>query len=119
MEKTEKPFETEQHDLWGYGAIDFAAGSFQAFASLFPGYNPERFEPVNLKILLEAGMFTITLYAHDKTTTGEEHTAEGGLPVKKFKVMMAVSEFEQHVTHFAVSLSSDGFNIAQMRVTNK
>lgn len=63
MHIKEQPFETNEHDLTGFAALDFADGSFDSFAHVFANYNTERFEPVTLKISLEAGSFTLTLYA--------------------------------------------------------
>lgn len=119
MFENEPPFETEEHDLAGYAALDFIDGNFESLAAVFPNYNPERFEPVTLKITLEAGNFILTIYAHDKTNTQQQISSSGKLPVKKFKIEMDANTFSKHIYHFAAALSFRQYDIKEMRVTNK
>ena len=119
MLKKDQPFETLEHDLAGYAALDFAEGGFNSLAHAFDNYNPERFEPVTLKISLEGGSFTLTLYALDKMKQASKAKAQNKLPVKKFKMMMEAADFFRHIYRFAAALSCEKFNIENMRVINK
>lgn len=105
--------------MTGFAALDFADGSFDSFAHVFANYNSERFEPVTLKISLEAGSFTLTLYALDKMKQKSQGKGENELPVKKFKMMMEAAEFAKRIYRFAAALSNEKFNIKEMRVINK
>lgn len=119
MQKRIQPFETQEHDWTGYAALDFPDGNFNSFASLFANYNPQRFEPVTIKISLEGGSFTLTLYALDKMKETEETKHKKELPVKKFKMMMEAADFAKHIYRFAASLTNNKFNVEEMRVINK
>ncbi len=119
MLKKDQPFETLEHDLTGYAALDFAEGGFNSLAHAFDNYNPERFEPVTLKISLEGGSFTLTLYALDKMKQALKSNPKNNLPVKKFKMMMETADFFRHIYRFAAALSCEKFNIENMRVINK
>lgn len=114
-----QPFETHEHDLTGYAALDFVDGNFDSLTSAFANYNPECFEPVTIKISLEAGSFAFTLYALDKIKQAQTTGNKKKLPVKKFKMMMEASEFSKHIYRFAAALSSEKFDIEKMRVINK
>lgn len=119
MQKKHQPFETRQHDVTGYAALDFGEGGFNSFACAFANYSPDRFEPVTLKISLEGGSFTLTLYALDKMKQAAATISKKKLPVKKFKMMMKAAAFAQLIYRFAASLSYEKFNIEDMRVINK
>lgn len=91
-----QPFETKEHDLTGYAALDFGNDGFASFTSLFANYNPTRFEPVTLKLSFASGCFTITLYALDKIKQ-EQTINQKKLPVKKIKMVMEAPEFAKHI----------------------
>ncbi len=115
----DQPFEVLEHDLTGYAALDFAEGGFNSLAHAFDNYNSERFEPVTLKLSLEGGGFTLTLYAVDKMKQAAKVNVQKKLPVKKFKMMMKITDLGKYISHFAVAFSNEKFNIEQMRVINK
>lgn len=109
----DQPFETDEHDLTGYSTLDFKEGSFSSFGQVFDNYNPERFEPVSIKIVLEGEGFTITLFAVDKMK--QVSTSKKKLPVKKFKMMMKAADFGNYIAHFAAAFSNEKFNITSVR----
>ncbi len=117
METNEPPFESREHDMTGMAALDFTSGSMQTYMQLFENYNPDRFTPVNLKLMLEGEGFTLTLYAFDNQfqSSNEE---ENVLPVKKFKVLVPITELPKHVSHLALVFSNEKFDISKMRVIN-
>ncbi|WP_300601225.1 hypothetical protein [Niabella sp.] len=112
----EQPFESHEHDLVGYAALDLKSGPEAFLSAVFPNYNPGRFVPVAIKVAFGKDHLTIALYAHaagEKPATGQE------LPVKKFKGVLDMDVFATYVKHFSVSFSNDQFDMEQMRVTNR
>jgi hypothetical protein len=117
MKKKKQPFEKDHHDLSGYASVDFAGRvSFDAFASRLTGYNPERFEPVALRMFVQKGAPILTLYAVDKSKDGKE---KGKLPVKKFKLKSDLAEVMSLIKRFDFTVTNGEYDISEMIVTNK
>lgn len=112
----EQPFESREHDLVGYAALDLKSGQEAFLSAVFPNYNPRRFVPVAIKVAFGKNHLTITLYAY---AAGEKPQTRDTLPVKKFKGILDIDVFASYVKHFSVSFSNDQFQIEQMRVTNR
>ncbi|TDN36928.1 hypothetical protein E4631_20175 [Hymenobacter sp. UV11] len=111
-----QPFETRAHDLTGYAALNFLDGRFASFAQVFARFDPARHEPVTLKISLEAGRFTLTLYARDRLQAPPPNPSGKKLLVQKFKLVLTADAFSRHISRFAVALSNEKFNIEEMEV---
>lgn len=121
METVIQPFETMGHDLFGHASLSFCnKDNFNSFAAKLAGYNPDRFEPVALKIYAGKSDVIVTLYAVDKSR--QEQPAEisvDKLPVKKFKLEMNWMKFLSHIKQFDLIVSDGSFDVKDMVVINK
>jgi hypothetical protein len=119
MNKNSQPFETREHDLTGYAALDLNnKDDFNSFAARIAGYEPARFSPVAIKVFAENQEVIVTLYALDRSAelkAGDEKT----LPVKKFKLRMDWGLFLSQIKRFDLIVSDGVHQIADMVVTNK
>ena len=120
MKKINQPFETGQHDLAGYDAIDFYdKENFNSFAFKLTNYNPDRYEPVALRIFVQTGNPVITLFAVDKFKRKQSNYPKDKLPVKKFKLLLTWEEFTRNIKRCDLTVSNNAFDIKDMRVLNK
>lgn len=117
---TDQPFETREHSLTGKASLEFLnRESFNEFAAKMTDYNPDRFDPVALKVYAAFSGFIITLYAVDKSRQ-EQTTASGEkLPVKKFKMEMDAHTFLNSIKSFDLVVSDDAFDISDIEVINR
>lgn len=116
----EQPFEKSEHDLTGVAALDFLDNEdFNVFAAKITGYNPDRFDPVALKIMASESSVIVTLYAMDKSARETAHYPDDKLPVKKFKMEMEWSELMRHIKHFDIVVSNESYSLSDMVVINK
>jgi hypothetical protein len=116
-----QPFETQGHDLSGHASLNFHdRENFNTFASKIAGYNPDRFDPVALKIFVEKNEVIVTLYALDKSAQ-EQSTVfpEDKLPVRKFKLVMNWTKFLSHIRQFDMIVSDGSFDLKDMVIINK
>jgi hypothetical protein len=113
-EKKMPPNETRYNDLAGIISINLGGNEdFNHFASEMAHYNPERFKAIALKVFIEHEP-VITLYAKDNWNS--EPTANGKMPVRKFKLKMSLEEFfsKMHQCNFLVTTGE--VNIEDMEV---
>ena len=114
------PFETREHDLTGFASVDFHSKSdFNSFASKLVEYNPNRFEPVALRVFVQNGEPVITLYALDTFKQEQSDFPLDKLPVKKFKLKISWDEFFKYVKQFDFTVSNEAFDIKDILVVNK
>lgn len=121
MDSIIQPYEPAGHDLTGHASLNFhKKENFDLFAANLAGYNPDRFTPVALKIMVEKNEVIVTLYALDKSKQ-EMATdfPEDKLPVKKFKLTMNWIHFMGHIKQFDLILSDGSFDLKDMKVINK
>ena len=118
MKKSEQPFETREHDLSGKASVDLNE-DFSQFAAKLAGYNPDRFDPVAMKVFLEKENLIVTVFALDKYKQDQSNYPQDKLPVKKFKMEMSWSEFVSHIKGFDFIVSDGAFDIQDMLVENK
>ncbi len=118
--KPEQPFETREHGLTGFAALDFhKKEDFNVFAANITDYNPDRFDPVALKIMASEASIIVTLYALDKSAREKDSYPDDKLPVKKFKMEMEWLQFIRYIKHFDLIVSNDAYSIADILVINK
>lgn len=116
----EQPFEKREHDLTGFAALDFREKvDFNTFAAIITDYNPDRFDPVALKIWAGESSVIVTLYAMDKSAREKDQYPDETVPVKKFKMEMQWQQLMQHIQHFDIIVSNEDYSISDMVVTNK
>jgi hypothetical protein len=116
----EQPFEKREHGLVGYAAVDFhKKDDFNVLAANVANYNPDRFDPVALKIMVSESSFIVTLYALDKSAREKDSYPDDKLPVKKFKIEMELQQFMRYIKHFDLIVSNEAYSIADIVVTNK
>ena len=106
------------HDLIGRASIDMDAKiNFNELASkLIPNYNPDRFDPILLKLYVQKSRSIITLYALDRFRQGRSSVPKNKLPVKKFKIFMSFDEFITHIQRMALSVTNNAYDIKDMLV---
>ena len=115
----EQPFEKQEHDLTGMAALDFHEGvDFNVFAAMITGYNPDRFDPVALKIYSAASSVIVTLYAMDKSAREKSRYPDDKLPVKKFKMEMELHELMKYIRQFDLVVTNKDYAISDMVVVN-
>ena len=120
MEQINQPFETRGHDLTGAASLEFHdQKSIKSFASLVPGMDTTRFEPVALKIFLSGETPIITLYAIDQATVDKSSLPEGKLPVRKFKSPISWKELFTYVKSFDLVVHNGKINFEEMWVENR
>lgn len=113
---TEQAFETKAHDMSGRASLDIRdIHQFYTFFAQTAGYDKDRYEPVALKIFMQGRKPVLTLFALDKT----KKSAEGKLPVKKFKLPVSWPELFSWVKRFDMVLSTGFYEVGDMVVVNK
>ena len=116
----EQPFEKREHGLTGYAALDFhKQEDFNVLAANITDYNPDRFDPVALKIMASESGIIATLYALDKSAREKDTYPDNKLPVKKFKLEMEWQQFMGYIKYFDLIVSNEAYSIADMVVINK
>ncbi len=119
MKIKEQPFESGGHDLAGFASLDFfAKQNFNSFAENLSGYNPDRFDPVALKIYVQHKKVIVTLYALDKSKQLMP-AQKNKLPVKKFKIRVSWLTLLSQVKNFDLILSDGKHDLKEMLVMNK
>lgn len=119
MKKTIQPYETRAHDLTGVASIDLYKKDFNEFARGLVKYNPDRFEPVALKVNVVKGKLTLTLFALDQFKQDQSNYPKNRLPVKKFKMQVNWNDFLLRIKRFNMVVTNDSFDIEDMIVINK
>ena len=120
MKNNIEPFETRGHDLSGSASLEFYdMDNFQSFAARALGYDPDRFDPVALKIFISGEHPIVTLYAVDKSAQEKNDFPKDKLPVKKFKVIITWPEIFKFVKSFDLVVSDGAYNIKDMLVQNE
>jgi hypothetical protein len=113
-------FETRGHDLTGYASIDFYdKDDFNSFAASLAGYNPNRFEPVALRVFVQKGEPLVTLFALDTFRQERSNYPANKLPVKKFRFALSWDNLFHYVKRFDFTVSNESYPIADMLVMNK
>jgi hypothetical protein len=117
MSNNIEPFETRGHDLSGSASLEFYdMDNFQSFASRALGYDPDRFDPVALKIFIQGENPIVTLYAVDKSAQEKNTIPKDKLPVKKFKVRITWPDIFKFVKSFDLVVSDGSYDIKDMVV---
>lgn len=119
MINRDQPFESSGHSLSGKASLELLNNEgFNIFASKLTDYNPDRFEPVALKVYASFSGFIITLYALDKDRQERSANVEK-LPVHKFKMEMDSLTFLNCIRSFDLVVSNNAFDIQDIEVINK
>jgi hypothetical protein len=120
MKTSDQPFETNGHALTGKASLDFVnREDFNTFALRITGYNPDRFDPVALKVFASLNNWIITLYALDKNRQQQEGAPVEKLPVKKFKMEMDSPTFLSCIRSFDLVVTNRAFDIDDIEVINR
>ena len=120
MSNNIEPFETRGHDLSGSASLEFYdVDNFQSFASRALGYDPDRFDPVALKIFISGANPIVTLYAVDKSAQEKNIAPKDKLPVQKFKVRINWPDIFKFVKSFDLVVSDGTYDIKDMLVEKK
>jgi len=115
-----QPFDTRHHDLSGCANIDlFDKDDFNTLAEKITNYNPDRFDPVALRIFVQKGKPVITLYALDTYRQESPSVPKNKLPVRKFKLKLSWDQFLSKVKRMDLTVTNDGYNLEDILVINK
>ena len=116
-----QPFETQRHSLSGYAALDlYRKEDLNSLAmKLVPGYNPDRFDAMALRLFVQKQEPSLVLYAVDKDKMEQDHYPKNKLPVKKFRLQITFRKFLQSIKRLDFTLGTDAYDISDMLVTNK
>jgi hypothetical protein len=115
-----QPFETRAHDLTGSASLDFYdKDDFNSFAAGLAKYNPNRFDPVAVRLFVQKGAPIVTLYALDQQKQEQSDYPANKLPVKKFKLKLSWEEFFKYVKRFDFTVSNEAFDLRDILVLNK
>jgi hypothetical protein len=115
-----QPFDTRHHDLSGCANIDlFDKDDFNALAQRIAKYNPDRFDPVALRIFIQKSKPVITLYALDTYKQETSSQPKDKLPVRKFKLRLSWDEFIGMVKRMDCTVTHGDYDINDILVINK
>lgn len=120
MKTPDQPFETDGHSLTGKASLEFInKESFNRFAARITDYNPDRFDPVALKVYASFSSWIITLYALDKNKQEQESSPVEKLPVRKFKMEMDSHTFLNCIRSFDLVVTDRAFDLEDIEVMNR
>lgn len=118
--KRVQPFETREHALTGYASLDFyGKKDFSVIASQLAHYNPNRFEPVALRIYVQKNQPLTTLFAVDTFKQEQSNYPNNKLPVKKFRLTLSWDDLFKYIKRFDFTVSNGAFDIKDILVINK
>jgi hypothetical protein len=116
----EQPFETEGHDFSGMASLDLHdAEAFYKFLASAAEYDPDRYDPVALKIYIAENHPTVTLYVVDKTAQETGTYPKDKLPVRKLKLQLMWGELFSFVRRFDLVVSTGAYDIKDILVINE
>ena len=116
----EQPFETEGHDFSGMASLDLHdAPEFYTFLSSVAEYDPDRYDPVALKIYITENHPTVTLFVVDKTAQEQGTYPKDKLPVRKLKLQLLWGELFSFIRRFDLVVSPGSYDIKDMLVINE
>lgn len=118
--KKVQPFETREHDLTGCASLDFhGKEDFNAIASQLAHYNPNRFEPVALRIYVQNNQPLATIFAVDTFKQEQSNYPHNKIPVKKFRLTLSWDDLFKYIKRFDFTVSNGTFDIKDILVINK
>jgi hypothetical protein len=116
----EQPFETEGHDFSGLASLDLHdANGFYKFLATVADYDPDRYDPVAIKVFVAENHPTVTLFVVDKNEQEKNNHPKDKLPVRKLKLQLSWSELFSFVRRFDLVVSTGAYDIADMLVINE
>lgn len=116
----EQPFETKGHDFSGMASLDLHdTRGFYRFLATVADYDPDRYDPVALKVYIVENHPTVTLFVLDKTKQEEDNYPKDKLPVRKLKLQLTWSELFSFVRRFDLVVTTGAYDIADMIVINE
>lgn len=116
----EQPFETEGHDFSGMAALDLHdMQGFYKFLATVADYDPDRYDPVAIKVYVAENHPTVTLFVVDKNKQEENNYPKDKLPVRKLRLQLSWSELFSFVRRFDLVVSTGVFDVKDMLVINE
>lgn len=116
---TEQPFETEGHDFSGMASLDLHdQQAFYTFLASTAEYDPDRYDPVALKVYIAENHPIVTLYVLDKNAQEGDQYPKDKLPVRKLHLQLMWGELFSFVKSFDLVVSPGTYDIKDMLVIN-
>lgn len=117
--QAQQPFETRGHDFSGMASLDLHdQQAFYAFLSSVAEYDPDRYDPVALKIYITENHPSITLFVVDKNVQEAGDYPKGKLPVRKLHLQLQWGELFSFIRRFDLVVSSGTYDVKDMLVIN-
>ncbi len=118
--KEQQPFETEGHDFSGMASLDLHdAPAFYSFLARAAKYDPDRYDPVALKVYITENHPTVTLFVVDKTAQETGTYPKDKLPVRKLKLQLMWSELFTFVRRFDIVVTTGAYDVKDILVINE
>lgn len=118
--KEQQPFEREGHDFSGMASLDLHdAQAFYKFLATTADFDPDRYDPVALKVYITENHPTVTLYVLDKTAQETGTHPKDKLPVRKLKMQLQWSELFSFVRRFDIVVTTGAYDVKDMLVINE
>ncbi len=115
----EQPFEKEGHDFTGMASLDLHdQNAFYTFLAGVADYDPDRYDPVALKVYISENHPTVTLYVVDKNAQESGNYPKDKLPVRKLKLQLMWGELFCFVRSFDVVVTPKTYDVQDMLVIN-
>ena len=116
----EQPFETQGHDFSGMASLDLHdMQGFYKFLATVADYDPDRYDPVAIKVFVSENNPTVTLFVLDKNAQEGNNYPKDKLPVRKLKLQLSWSELFSFVRRFDLVVSPGSYSIQDMLVINE
>lgn len=115
----EQPFETAGHDFSGKASLDLHdLQAFNTFLASIAEYDPDRYDPVALKVYIADNHPVVTLYVLDKNAQESGEHPKDKLPVRKLHLQLMWGELFSFIKSFDVVVTPGTYDIEDMLVIN-
>jgi hypothetical protein len=114
-----QPFETEGHDFSGMASLDLHdVSGFYKFLSTVADYDPEKYDPVAIKVYVAENHPIVTLFVAEKNHQVNAQS-DGHIPVRKLKLSLSWSELFSFVRRFDLVVKTGKYDLKEMVVINE
>jgi hypothetical protein len=115
----EQPFETQGHDFSGMASLDLHdTDAFYTFLASVAEYDPDRYDPVALKVYIAENHPSVTLYVVDKNAQETGTYPKDKLPVRKLHLQLMWGELFSFIRRFDLVVTPKTYDVQDMLVIN-
>jgi hypothetical protein len=114
-----QPFETEEHDFSGMASLDLHDHqAFYTFLASIAEYDPDRYDPVALKVYVAGNQPSVTLFVLDKNAQETNEYPKDKLPVRKLHLQLMWGELFSFIRSFSLVVTPGSYDVKDMLVIN-